>query len=255
MNHGTSSTLSAATVYSFADRPNAPYQHLIARSWPRYICEAPSASPEHDPDWAGLARNWPIFQFGIWEGGALIASGNTCPLSWRGALDALPTEGWDWALHQAVLDMNAGRAPTVLVGVSATIAPEARGRKISSAILARMCQIARDAGLNAVIIPVRPSWKERYPLIPMADYARWTRPDGLPFDPWLRVHARAGGRLLHVCERSMMIGGRAEHWADWLDLPIHGDGDYTAPGLLVPLRVRGGQGLYVEPNMWVVHSV
>src|SRR5258708_31304265 len=40
-------------------------------------------------------------------------------------------------------------------------------------------------GLGLLIAPVRPSWKDRYPLIPIAEYAAWRRADGLPFDPWM----------------------------------------------------------------------
>jgi hypothetical protein len=66
-----------------------------------------------------------------------------------------------------------------------------------------MRDLAARSGYSSLIAPVRPTWKERYPLIPMDEYARWTREDGLPFDPWLRVHARLGAQLLEVCPASM----------------------------------------------------
>jgi hypothetical protein len=50
-------------------------------------------------------------------------------------------------------------------------------------LLQAMAGLARDAGLTRLIAPVRPSLKERYPTIPIDRYARWTRPDGSPFDP------------------------------------------------------------------------
>ena len=48
-------------------------------------------------------------------------------------------------------------------------------------------------GLDALIAPVRPTWKERYPLTPIERYVLWRREDGLPYDPWLRTHERVGG--------------------------------------------------------------
>jgi hypothetical protein len=57
---------------------------------------------------------------------------------------------------------------------------------------------AADHGLGALIAPVRPTLKDRYPLTPMERYALWERDDGLPFDPWLRVHRRLGARFLAI---------------------------------------------------------
>ena len=63
-----------------------------------------------------------------------------------------------------------------------------------------------------MIAPVRPTWKDRYPLIPMERYAAWRRGDGLPFDPWLRLHERLGAGLLEVCPASMTVAGSADEW-------------------------------------------
>jgi hypothetical protein len=117
-----------------------------------------------------------------------------------------------------------------------------------------MRHLAREHGLGALIAPVRPTWKERFPLIPLEDYARWTRGDGLPYDPWIRLHVRLGGESLEVCPESMVVeAGRAE-WEGWTGLELPGDGDYVVPGALVPVRFRDGVGRYVEPNLWIRHA-
>jgi len=54
-------------------------------------------------------------------------------------------------------------------------------------------EIARGHGLGALVAPVRPNWKERYPLVPIERYSEWRRDDGLLFDPWMRVHERLEG--------------------------------------------------------------
>ena len=66
---------------------------------------------------------------------------------------------------------------------------------------------ARTAGLNGVIAPVRPSFKDRYPTIPIERYARSTRPEGSPFDPWVRVHTEPGARIVPVDPAVMHITG------------------------------------------------
>ena len=55
------------------------------------------------------------------------------------------------------------------------------------------------AGLDALLAPVRPTLKERYPLTPTERYLSWRRDDGQLFDPWLRVHERLGAEILGVC--------------------------------------------------------
>ena len=98
--------------------------------------------------------------------------------------------------------------------------------------------LARAHGYPALVAPVRPTWKERYPLIPMERYAGWTRDDGLPFDPWLRVHAKLGAELLEVCPASMRIEGSVEEWEDWTGLVFPDDGDYPSRARSSPCASR-----------------
>ena len=102
---------------------------------------------------------------------------------------------------------------------------------------------------------MRPTWKERYPLIPMERYVRWTRQDGLAFDPWIRLHARLGAEQLEVCPASLRVEGTREEWEAWAGMPFPADGRYAVPGALVPVEFAGGRGEYVEPNVWMRHPV
>ncbi len=54
---------------------------------------------------------------------------------------------------------------------------------------------------NGVIAPVRPTWKERYPLIPIERTSSWRRADGSHFDPWIRVHEVVGGEIIALAPR------------------------------------------------------
>lgn len=38
-------------------------------------------------------------------------------------------------------------------------------------------------------------------------------------------------------------------------MAMPGDGDYVIPYGLVPVQVRGEQGSYVEPGVWVLHQL
>lgn len=98
------------------------------------------------------------------------------------------------AMLEARIHGNA--PPTVLSALAAEVAPERQGRGVSRLVIGAMADVAGKAGLEALVAPVRPSWKDRYPLIPIEQYATWLRDDGLPFDPWLRVHVRLGATTL-----------------------------------------------------------
>jgi hypothetical protein len=46
--------------------------------------------------------------------------------------------------------------------------------------------------------------------VPIGRYVEWETRDRLPFDPWLRVHARLGARLVRPCPQAMTITGTVE---------------------------------------------
>ncbi len=122
-------------------------------------------------------------------------------------------------------------------------------------IIESMTAVARGAGLAPLVAPVRPSWKDRYPLTPIDRYARWERNDGMPFDPWLRVHVRLGATILRTDTRSLQIEAPVNDWEEWTGIAFPEDGDYVFPAGLAPLSVRDGVGSYWEPNVWMLHRV
>lgn len=209
----------------------------------------------HDPVvegfWPKLYDVYPDFQ--LWavdhERQPRQTVGYACsvPVLWDGKPSP---RGVDWALTDGV----AGPS-TALCAVVAGIVPDYRGRGIAPAILRRLAAIATAHGLPALIAPVRPTWKERYPLIPLESYIAWRRGDGLHYDPWLRTHEQLGGEILETAPRSMTIAGTRAEWEEWTELSFPEDGDYVVPGGLVPLRMKDGLGVYVEPNVWVRHAL
>ncbi len=116
---------------------------------------------------------------------------------------------------------------------------------------------AVEAGLKALIACVRPTEKARYPLLPIETYAAWRRADGLPFDPWLRVHARAGARIVRGSPRSMTIAGSVGEWQEWTGLTFPISGPYVVEGALSPVEIDLATdcGAYYDPNVWMVHDL
>ena len=147
------------------------------------------------------------------------------------------------------------QTPTSLSALSAEVVPDQQGKGLSRLVLLAMAEVARQAGLAPLVAPVRPSWKDRYSLIPMDRYVSWKRDDSLPFDPWLRVHARLGATLLRAEPKSMRIEAPVHDWEQWTGMALPGDGDYVFPSGLTALRVQDGIGAYWEPNVWMHHEL
>jgi GNAT superfamily N-acetyltransferase len=202
--------------------------------------------------WHKLRPELPHLQLILWdeENDRVVGHARTLPTR---EADGLPG-GIDDMLELWFGD--GGRPqPDVLSAMVAVVDRHQHGGGLSRLLVEAMRDLAGREGYSSLIAPVRPTWKERYPLIPMDDYVRWTRDDGLPFDPWLRVHARLGAELLEVCPASMHVDGSREEWESWTGMHFPDDGDYVVPGALVPVAFAGGRGVYVEPNVWMRHRV
>jgi hypothetical protein len=91
----------------------------------------------------------------------------------------------------------------------------------------------------------------------MADYADRVRDDGLPADPWLRTHVRAGAHIAGIAPVSMLVAGSLTQWRAWTGLPFDTDGSVIVPGALVPVQasLAHDHALYAEPNIWVCHPL
>jgi hypothetical protein len=116
---------------------------------------------------------------------------------------------------------------------------------------------AAGLGFGSLVAPVRPSAKHRHPDLSMVEYAAQRRDDGLPVDPWLRVHVRAGGKIVGVSNRAMTIGGTLSDWRGWTGLPFDTTGPVHVPEALIPVHcdVTHDYAVYCEPCVWVHHRL
>lgn len=171
--------------------------------------------------------------------------------------DQLPDSGWDGVIRWAHKDRALGRTRTALSALEITLLPSHQGQGASGFVLRAMADHARALGYRDLFAPVRPTAKHLEPFTQIGEYARRTRADGLPFDPWLRVHVRAGGQILSVAPTSMVITGAITDWTRWTAMTFESSGQWVVPGALVPIHISLEQdhGVYVEPNIWVRHTL
>jgi GNAT superfamily N-acetyltransferase len=195
------------------------------------------------------------FQFYVWddESEEVVGGGNAIPATWDGQAETLPDGGVDAVVEDRFADGAA--TPNVLCALQILIAPEYRGQALSSRMIQRMAEVGHAYGLDTLIAPVRPNLKHSYPLAPIERYIEWRRPDGMLLDPWLRTHERLGAEIAKVAPESMRIPGTVAQWEEWTELAFPESGSYVVPGALVPVEIdrERDEGLYVEPNVWMVH--
>ncbi|HCU48503.1 MAG TPA: N-acetyltransferase, partial [Micromonosporaceae bacterium] len=142
--------------------------------------------------------------------------------------DELPDDGWDGAIRRAMRTRLAGVEPNTVSAIEIVIRPDLLSKGLSGTILQAMRDNAARLGFSELVAPVRPNGKSDLDL-PMSEYAFQVREDGLPVDPWLRVHVRAGGRIDKVAPRSMVIPGTLAEWREWTGLPFDTSGKVYVP--------------------------
>lgn len=243
----------AVRLVTYAEDPELVDRFPNAGIWPEFLYHD-SVTNRY---WSRLYSDHSRLQFVLHdeETDRFVGQGNTIPTAWDGTVAGV-SDGVDGVLKERFAREDPP-APNVLCALVAIVPVAERGSGWSRRVLEGMRELAARNGLGDLIAPVRPTLKSLYPLIPLERYARWTRPDGLPFDPWMRVHRRLGATILGMAERSLVVTGTVAEWEQWTGLSFPGSGDYVVPEALVPVRIdhEGDIGEYVEPNVWMRHPV
>lgn len=180
-----------------------------------------------------------------------VAVGNCVPLACD--FNNLPPEGWDWIVETAA---NTNGQRNALGALAISVPGIHRGKGVARLMIEEFRKLAAAKGLDGVIAPVRPSEKHRHPFIPMDEYLGWQDDRGRIFDPWLRSHLAAGGKIIKPAQRSMVVEEPIGFWEMWSGRPFTETGEYALPGALAPVAIdtEMGVGKYVEPNVWFAYA-
>ena len=237
-------------VATVAERPD-----LLERGWERTRDTLPEYNNHGDileRYWPRLSEERPEFQFHLVdEHDEILVRARSVPVRWDGTVDDLPA-GIDGAIARGFDESGAN----VLCALVIMIPRDLQGRGLSTRAVEAMLALAHQHGLDSLIAPVRPSWKERYPLVPIERYSAWRRGDGLLFDPWMRVHERLGATVLKPEPHSLRITGTVADWEEWTGIAFPESGAYWFPRGLATLTIdhEADRGSYWEPNVWMQHG-
>ncbi|GAA4096213.1 N-acetyltransferase [Nonomuraea soli] len=245
----------ALRVTTLAERPElAAGLWTMDNIWPEFMMHDPLADLFY-PFCERLYADYVLVADDDTEPGRLVARGCSMPFTMSG--DDLPDDGWDGVIRRGWLARERGVTPDRISALEITVRQDLLGRGLSGLMLAAMRDNAARLGFGELVAPVRPNRKHLEPLTPMAEYAFRTRDDGLPYDAWLRVHVRAGGRIVKVAPRSMTVSGTLAEWQGWRGTGFERSGTVTVDGALAPVHVDldHDHAVYVEPNVWVAHPL
>lgn len=242
----------ALQVVTTSERPDLDEQGKAALlpGWPEFIF--------HDPVSARLigraADCFPLYDVRLLADGELVAGGWGVALRWDGTVARLPA-GYDGALSDAITEHENAVLPDTLCVMAAAVREDRQGAGLGGQVLDALRARAAETGLARMIAPVRPVLKSRYPLTPMEDYARWSRPDGTHLDPWIRTHQRLGAVILAPAPQSMVVTGTVPEWEEWARMAFPETGRYVVPGALdlVDIDRDRDLGTYAETNLWMRH--
>ncbi|NHC47176.1 N-acetyltransferase [Motilibacter aurantiacus] len=241
-------------TYRLSERPDLAQRFGdLDGAWPAFM----DADPTADLYYGHLDRyaDYVLVAVDADDPGRLL--GRACSIPMTGSHDALPDGGWGAAIRRGTRDRLAGRTPDLVSALEVTLRPDAQGLGLSGRMVQALRANTRALGFDALVVPVRPNHKHLEPHVPMEEYAARTRADGLPEDPWLRVHARQGATIEGVAPLSMAVPGTLEQWRGWTGLPFDTSGPVVVPGALAPVQADLAQGVavYVEPNVWMRHDL
>jgi GNAT superfamily N-acetyltransferase len=239
--------------FTLEEKPElrAELEQINSTVWPEFLLHMEMKHAE------ALFTTFAEFQLLLCNpSGELIAFSLAVPLKWDDTPGDLPRNISE--IMQRALDANQRAAEANTLAVFAAVVNEGyQGQGLSSTLLKEVKRLAAANGFTALIVPVRPTWKNRYPLTPMSRYASWTRADGAPLDPWLRVHWRLGGKILRVEPSARTVNGTVMEWEKWTGMSFPESGEYIVPGALQPVSIDREQniGMYEDPSVWVKHPV
>ncbi|MBC3841928.1 hypothetical protein GXW82_22165 [Streptacidiphilus sp. 4-A2] len=223
---------------------------VLRDGWPAFVLRDPLSNSHRDR----VTAYFPEYDVTLVEDGEVMADGRAVALRWDGGTATLP-EGYDGALVDAVTEHENSVRPDTLCIMAVTVRSDRTGGGLAGKVITALRERAVAAGLHRVIVPVRPPLKAQYPLMPMADFARWKRADGLHLDHWIRTHERLGATVLAPAPRSMVVPGTVANWEKWTGMAFPQSGQYVVPGALdlVTIDCERDHGLYAETNLWMRH--
>ncbi|XBX10026.1 hypothetical protein QMP26_19440 [Enterocloster clostridioformis] len=228
---------------------NAKIESINKVAWPQFI----QGEKVMRSYWGFMLGVFNDFQWVLTKNDMVIAVINSAPFK-LGESDTLHENGIYWGLQQVTHNYYADIMPNTLLALQIVVNPQFRGKAVSYECLKVLKHQAYEKGFERIVIPLRPSLKHLYPLIDSGSYINWKNWEGYPYDPWLRVHIKGGGKIVKQC-KGISIRASIQEWELWTGLHFATSGQYIVQGALNPVYadLSNNMAYYTQDNIWVVH--
>jgi ribosomal protein S18 acetylase RimI-like enzyme len=199
-----------------------------------------------------LGTRWPAWQ---WVASSAddepLAVVRAVPIRWDGTTEDAPGAGLGRLLGE-VEDGSDTVADTLAV-VDLTVHPAHRGGGVGPRVLAELEARRTAAGLERLLVLVRPHAKRHHPLVPFARYLTAVDDDGRPRDGWLAAVWEAGFHPVRGVDRSLVARAPVAAWERWYGRSFPTSGPYLVEGAIKPaiVELERDEGRYREPHLWV----
>ena len=185
----------------------------------------------------------------------VIAVGGLMPMQWNGNKDELPT--YPNLVKDGINIQDEQKQFNCLGALFAAISSNHQGKGLSYQLILEMKKMAKMAGCEHLMLPIRPTLKCQYPYSTLSEYLKLRRDDGSYYDPWVRVHHKLGGEIVNLMEECDIFSGPINEWEKVTDQKFRQSGSYIVPRALSPLEIDVAKnvGTISEGNIWIKHSL
>lgn len=227
-------------------------EDINEKAWPKFM----QGERVMRSYWGFLLGNFHKYQHVLTHDNVVIAIVNSAPIWLDPDVNQLHDNGIYWGLKQVTHNYYKGIKPNTLLALQIVVNPDFRGKRLSYECIKILKKLAQTSGFDRVVIPLRPSLKHLYPLVNKNDYINWKNEEGFPYDPWLRVHIKAGGEVVKQC-KGISIRASIQEWEEWTGLCFRSTGEYIVSDALNPVYADLDKNLvtYTQDNVWVLHKV
>jgi hypothetical protein len=242
-------------VVSFKERPDLYdiQEEICHKAFPTFLYGSEAAVKT----WDKMIEYYEEYQLLLLHGDKIACVFNCMPMNLDFSDEELPEEAFYWGLEKGIKDFEDGKKIDAAMGVQIIIPKEYQGKGISSIAVAEIKKMCAKMGIRKLIIPIRPTLKSKFPINDIDNYIKWKNEKGLPFDPWLRVHVKQGGKIIKTCKKALEIKGTIGKWETWTNMKFPESDWYVVEGALCPIYINkeNNLGIYNEPNVWVSYEI
>jgi GNAT superfamily N-acetyltransferase len=197
-----------------------------------------------------LHERWPAHQWlGVVGSSEPQAAVSAVAIRWDGT-----TAGAPGGVGTLIGEADPGaRAADTLAVVDVAVHPVARGRGLGARVLTGLDELRAAAGLERLLVLLRPHAKRHHPLVPFARYLSAADDAGRPRDGWLAAAWEAGLHPVRGVDRSLVARAPVAAWERWYGRPFPTSGPYLIDGAIKPaiVELERDEGRYREPHLWV----